>query len=58
MVWEFRYYEPDAKGRRQRRSVTVGSFAEYPTVSAMRKAPAVQALTLQINAEGQGHQLG
>jgi integrase len=51
MVWEFRYYEMDAQATRQRRSVTVGSVAEYPTESAVRKSPAVQSLLLQINAE-------
>ena len=29
-VWEFRYYDVDAHGRRRRRSVTVGTVADYP----------------------------
>ena len=58
MVWEFRYYEPDSQGIRQRRSVIVGSFAAYPTESAIRKAPAVQSLMLRINAEGPEHAIG
>ena len=53
MVWEFRYYETDAKGLRCRRTVMVGSIAQYPTESAIRKSPEVQALMLQINAEAQ-----
>ncbi len=28
-VWEFRYYEPDAQGERQRRAVMVGTREEY-----------------------------
>ena len=58
MVWEFRYYEPNSQGIRQRRSVIVGSFAAYPTESAIRKAPAVQSLMLRINAEGPEHAIG
>ncbi len=34
------------------RSVTVGSLADYPTESAVRKSPDVQSLLLKINAEG------
>src|SRR5262249_6777911 len=55
MVWEFRYYEPDSQGLRQRRSVTVGSIAEDPTESAIGSTPAVQSLMLRINAEGPDH---
>jgi integrase len=51
MAWEFRFYERDAQGMRQRRSVTIGSVAEYPTESAARKAPIVQSLLLRINDE-------
>src|SRR5262249_7340709 len=51
MMWEFRYYEIDAKGLRQRRTATVGSLTDYPTESAVRKSPAVQALLLRINTE-------
>ena len=51
MVWEFRYYETDAGGKRQRRAVTVSSSAEYASESAARKSPAVQALLLAINSE-------
>jgi hypothetical protein len=50
-VWEFRYYEPDARGERQRRAVMVGTREEYPTESAARKSPAVQAILLRLNAE-------
>ncbi|MBM3728407.1 MAG: site-specific integrase [Acidobacteria bacterium] len=51
MMWEFRYYETDAKGGRQRRTATVGSLADYPTESAVRKSSDVQALLLRINVE-------
>jgi hypothetical protein len=50
-VWEFRYYEPDARGQRQRRAVMVGTREEYPTESAARKSPVVQAILLRLNAE-------
>jgi len=51
MMWEFRYYEIDSQGERQRRTATVGSLADYPTESAVRKSPEVQALLLRINSE-------
>ena len=50
-MWEFRYYEIDAKGERQRRTATLGSLADYPSESAVRKSPEVQALLLRINSE-------
>lgn len=50
-VWEFRYYEPNASGRRTRRTITLGPLSEYPTQSAARKSPALQALLLNINAD-------
>jgi integrase len=50
-MWEFRYYEMDAQGERQRRTATVGSLADYPTESAVRKSPEVQSLLLRINSE-------
>ena len=50
-VWEFRYYETDAEGKRQRRAAIVASREEYPTESAARKSPAVQAILLRLNAE-------
>lgn len=50
-VWEFRYYEPDTRGERQRRAIMVGTREEYPTESAARKAPVVQAILLRLNAE-------
>jgi integrase len=50
-VWEFRYYETDSKGKRQRRAIMVGTLEDYPTESAARKAPAVQAILLRLNAE-------
>src|SRR5262249_47423804 len=53
MVWEFRFYEPDLQGKRQRRTATIGTLEEYPSESAARKSPAVQALLLRINADDQ-----
>ena len=53
-VWEFRYYEPDARGERQRRAVMVGTREDYPTESAARKSPEVQAILLRLNAEQPG----
>ena len=50
-MWEFRYYEMDAQGGRQRRTSTVGSLTDYPTESAVRKSPNLQALLLRINSE-------
>ena len=50
-VWEFRYYETDVDGRRQRRAAIVGTKEDYPTESAVRKCPAVQAILLRLNAE-------
>jgi integrase len=50
-VWEFRYYEIDSRGQSRRRAVTVGSFKKYPTESAARKSPIVQAALLCANAE-------
>lgn len=55
-VWEFRYYEPSTDGTgRSPRAVTVGTVQDYPSESAVRKSPAVQAIILRINAE---HPLG
>lgn len=50
-VWDFRYYETDAEGKRQRRAVIVASREDYPTESAVRKSPVVQAILLRLNAE-------
>lgn len=50
-MWEFRYYETDSTGQRQRRAVTVGSLTEFASESAVRKSADVQALLLRINAE-------
>jgi integrase len=50
-VWEFRYYEIDGQGGRQRRAVTVGTLEEFPTESAARKSSMVQAILLRLNAE-------
>jgi integrase len=50
-VWKFRYYETDGQGERQRRAIMVGTLQEYPTESAARKSPAVQAILLRLNAE-------
>lgn len=55
-MWEFRYYETDTTGQRQRRAATVGSLREFSSESAARRSAAVQALLLRINAEG--HQVG
>src|SRR5271163_4758007 len=44
--WELRYYEA---GRRKH--VTVGTLAEFPSESAVRKSAKVQALLLGANAE-------
>jgi integrase len=51
MMWELRFYETDSKGKRQRKTETVGALDDYPSEAAVRKAPAVQALLLRINAE-------
>ena len=50
-VWEFRWYEPDQHGGRQRRAATVGSLERYPTESAARKSSKVQALLFGANSE-------
>src|ERR1700691_4698608 len=47
-VWEFRYYETDGQGKRQRRAVTVGTRDEYSTETAARKSPEVQAILLRL----------
>ena len=47
----FRYYEIDAQGQRQRRAAIVCTKEEYPTESAARKCPAVQAILLRLNAD-------
>ena len=43
--------KPDARGERQRRAIMVGSREEYPTESAARKSPEVQAILLRLNAD-------
>jgi integrase len=48
-IWELRYYEPGPP--RRRRAITVGTLADYPNESAVRKAGKVQALLMKINAE-------
>jgi integrase len=50
-VWEFRWYETDTRGGRQRRAVTAGSTQVYRTESAARRSAVVQAVLLRINAE-------
>ncbi len=50
-VWEFRFYEADTRGQRQRRAVTVGSLEDYPTESAARRSPSVQSILLRINSD-------
>lgn len=49
-VWEFRYYETDGEGQRQRRAITIGTREEYPNESAARRSPAIQAILLRLNA--------
>jgi integrase len=49
--WEFRFYEPDSQGKDRRRAITVGAEEDYPSESAVRKSPEVQALLLRVNAE-------
>jgi hypothetical protein len=44
--WELRYYEAG-----QRKHVTVGTLAEFPSESAALKSAKVQALLLGANAE-------
>ena len=36
-VWEFRYYEPDARGKRQRQAIMIGTREEYSTESRRKK---------------------
>jgi integrase len=50
-VWEFRFYDLDSRGVRQRRTVKIGTREDYPTESAARKAPVVQAILLRLNAD-------
>jgi len=57
-IWEFRYYETDGHGERQRRAATVGTRQEYPTASAARRSPVVQAILLRLNAEQPGAAAG
>lgn len=49
MVWEFRFYEPNANGSRDRKSITIGPISEYTSESAARKSAVVQAVLLRIN---------
>jgi integrase len=51
-MWEFRYYDTDARGKRQRRTETVGPLSKFLTESAARKSPMVRARLLSMNAEG------
>lgn len=51
-MWEFRWYEPgDGGGERPRRTMIVGTANKYPSESAARKAPIVQAVLFRINRE-------
>ena len=50
-VWEFRYYESDGRRQRQRRAATIGTLDDYPTESAARRSPALQAILLRINSD-------
>jgi integrase len=49
-LWEFRFYEINALGKRQRRALTVGRVADYPSESAVRNSPLVQGLLLRMNS--------
>ena len=52
-MWEFRWYEPgDGGGERPRRTMIVGTANKYPSESAARKAPIVQAVLFRINCNG------
>ena len=51
IVWEFRFYEMDGNGKRRRRSVTVGTLADYPTETAARRSSRVQSILLGVNSE-------
>jgi integrase len=51
MVWEFRFYETNTNGLRNRKSITVGTTSEYPSESAARKSAVVQGILLRINNE-------
>ncbi len=48
-VWELRYYDAE----RQRKTMTVGSIAKYPTKSAAEKA--VAGMMLRVNADSPSH---
>jgi integrase len=50
-VWEFRYYETSSAGDRERRSLIAGTLEDYPTESAAKRSPMVQATLLRINAD-------
>lgn len=48
-AWEFRYYETTAKGKRERKTATVGTVEKYKTKALAQKA--VEALLLKLNSE-------
>src|SRR4051794_38339480 len=50
MIWEFRFYETDLDGSRGRKSIDIGSVSEFPSESAARNSPVIQALLLRINS--------
>jgi integrase len=47
-MWEFRWYESD-DGQRRRKTTFIGTRRKYPSESAARKAPEVQAVLFRIN---------
>ena len=47
----FAFMRLDQTGGRQRRTVMIGTREEYPTESAAKKSPVVQAILLRINAD-------
>jgi integrase len=55
-VWEFRYYETQADGRRKRKATFVGTTNQYKNKSEARVA--VEALLLKLNEEKPQHHMG
>jgi integrase len=53
-VWEYRYYETQPDGSKQRRALRLGSLSQYPTRTAALGA--VEALRLRLNIDQPGVQ--
>jgi integrase len=49
-MWEFRFYDTDLDGSRNRKSLDIGPVSEFPSESAVRKSPVLQPLLLRINS--------